>query len=85
MLSNAYVEVAILKNLKFRSSVNIRLNYNTYKEYKPSTIGRGLTTGTSGAPPQTASAIEINDRLLNYSADQLLTYAPNIGDDHEKR
>lgn len=83
VLSNAYVEVAILKNLKFRSSVNIRLNYNTYKEYKPSTIGRGLTTGTSGAPPQTASAIEINDRLLNYSADQLLTYAPNIGDDHE--
>lgn len=83
VLSNAYIEVAILKNLKFRSSVNIRLNYNTYKEYKPSTIGRGLTTGTSGAPPQIASAIEINDRLLNYSADQLLTYTPNIGDNHQ--
>lgn len=83
VLSNAYVEVAILKNLKFRSSVNIRLNYNTYKEYRPSTIGRGLTTGTSGAPPQIAGAIEINDRLLNYSADQLLTYEPNIGDNHK--
>lgn len=83
VLSNAYVEFAILKNLKFRSSVNIRLNYNTYKEYRPSTIGRGLTTGTSGAPPQIAGAIEINDRLLNYSADQLLTYEPNIGDNHK--
>ena len=82
VLSNAYVEVAILKNLKFRSSVNIKVNYNTYKEYRPSTIGRGLTTGTSGAPPQTAAAIEINERLLNYSTDQLLTYAPNISDDH---
>ena len=83
VLTNAYIEVAILKNLKFRSSINAKLNYNTYKEYKPSTIGRGLTTGTTGAPPQIASAIEINDKLINYSADQLLTYAPNIGDDHK--
>ncbi|OJY88319.1 MAG: SusC/RagA family TonB-linked outer membrane protein [Sphingobacteriales bacterium 40-81] len=83
VLSNAYIEVAILKNLKFRSSLNVKLNYNTYKEYKPSTIGRGLTTGTTGAPPQIATAAEINDRLLNYSADQLLTYTPNIGEDHK--
>ncbi|MBX2924495.1 MAG: TonB-dependent receptor [Chitinophagaceae bacterium] len=83
VLSNAYVELAILKNLKFRSSVNIRLNYNTYREYKPSTIGRGLATGTTGAPPQIATASESNERLLNYSTDQLLTYTPNIGDDHK--
>lgn len=83
VLSNAYVEVAILKNLKFRSSLNVKLNYESYNEYKPSTIGRGLTTGTTGAPPQIATASESSNRLLNYSADQLLTYAPNIGSDHK--
>ncbi|MFT3704084.1 MAG: TonB-dependent receptor [Agriterribacter sp.] len=83
VLSNAFAEVAILKNLKFRSSVNVKINYNQYNEYKPSTIGRGLATGNTGAPPQIASAIEINDRLVNYSADQLLTYAPHISDNHK--
>ncbi len=82
VLSNVYGEVEILKGLRFRSSFNVRLNYNTYNEYRPSTIGRGLTTGTTGAPPQIATASEANDIILNYSADQLLTYVPNIGEDH---
>ncbi len=73
----------ILKNLKFRSSFNVKLNYNTFKLYIPSTIGRGLATGTTGAPPQNAQAQETLDQTLNYSADQLLTYAPNIGSDHK--
>lgn len=83
LLSNVYAEVEIIKNLKFRSSLNAKLNYNTFKLYIPSTIGRGLATGTTGAPPQNAQAQESLDQTFNYSADQLLTYAPDLGDAHK--
>lgn len=83
VLSNGFLELTILKNLKFRSSINARLNYNRYKEYIPSTIGAPVASGTSGAPPRIASALEQTDQLLNYSADQLLTYAPNLGENHK--
>lgn len=83
VLSNGFVELAILKNLKFRSSINVRLNYNNYREFIPSTIGTLLGSGLSGAPPRIATAQENTDQLLNYSADQLLTYAPEIGGNHK--
>lgn len=83
LLTNVYAEIEIIKNLKFRSSLNAKLNYNTFKLYIPSTIGRGLATGTTGAPPQNAQAQESLEQTFNYSADQLLTYAPNLGDDHK--
>lgn len=83
LLTNVYAEIEIIKNLKFRSSFNTKLNYNTFKLYIPSTIGRGLATGTTGAPPQNAQAQETMEQTLNYSADQLLTYTPNVGDNHK--
>jgi TonB-linked SusC/RagA family outer membrane protein len=83
VLSNGFLEITLLKNLKFRSSINARLNYNRYKEYIPSTIGAAVASGTSGAPPRIATAGESTDQLVNYSADQLLTYAPYLGENHK--
>ena len=83
VLSNGFLELTLLKGLKFRSSINGRLNYNTYKEFIPSTIGAPVASGTSGAPPRIASGGENTAQLINYSADQLLTYAPEISENHK--
>lgn len=79
VLANGFAEIAILKNLKFRTSVNAKINFNSYKEYVPSTIGLSVASGTAGAPPRIATARDINEQLRNYSFDQLLTYTPKIG------
>jgi len=83
VLSNGFLEFTLLKDLKFRTSINARLNYNRYKEFIPSTIGAAVAAGTTGAPPRIASAGESTDQLINYSADQLLTYAPYTGENHK--
>ncbi|NIJ54138.1 SusC/RagA family TonB-linked outer membrane protein [Dyadobacter arcticus] len=82
VISSGYIEIKILPGLKFRSSLNAKLNYNTYKEFVPSTIGLAIATGSNGAPPRIASARDDSEELRNYSADQLLTYDLNIGEDH---
>ncbi|GAB3916860.1 SusC/RagA family TonB-linked outer membrane protein [Larkinella terrae] len=82
LLTNAYVEVSFLKDFKFRTSANIKLNNNTYKEYVPSTIGLSVASGTAGAPPRIATETDNTEELVNYSLDQLLTYNPKIGDQH---
>ncbi|MGI8636426.1 MAG: SusC/RagA family TonB-linked outer membrane protein, partial [Segetibacter sp.] len=82
ILSNGFIEMALIKNSRFRSSANVRLNYNNFRFFQPSTIGNLLGSGQSGAPPKLAQANENTDQLLNYSLDQLLTYAPNIGENH---
>ena len=83
VLATAFAELTILPGLKFKSSVNTKLNYNAFKEYVPSTIGASVASGTAGAPPRIATARDITDRLLNYSFDQLLTYSPKIGESHK--
>lgn len=82
LLSNIYADVSILKNLSFRSSVNAKINYNNYKDYIPSTIGLSVASGTAGAPPRIATSQENTEQLVNYSLDQLLTYTPSIGANH---
>ncbi|MDO1445476.1 TonB-dependent receptor [Rhodocytophaga aerolata] len=78
VLSNVYVELTLLKGLKFRTSANAKLNYNTWKEYVPSTIGTPL----NGFPPRLAFGSETTEQLSNLSADQLLTYTPELGENH---
>lgn len=82
LLSNVFLEFSILKNLKFRTAVNGKLNYVTGKFFQPSTIGNLLGSGTSGAPPKIAVGSDGNEQLYNISTDQLLTYAPELGPDH---
>jgi TonB-linked SusC/RagA family outer membrane protein len=83
VLTNVFVEFSITKSLKFRSSVNGKLNYLNNKFFQPSTIGNRLGSGSSGAPPKIAQGSEANEQLYNISTDQLLTYAPNLGADHQ--
>ncbi|WP_310590469.1 TonB-dependent receptor [Dyadobacter sp. CY261] len=82
VLANGYIELTILPGLKFRSSVNAKINYNTYKEYVPSTIGNAIATLANGAPPRLATERDDSEELRNYAADQLLTYNLNIGENH---
>lgn len=82
VLASGYVELNLAKGLKFRSSVNAKINYNTYKEYVPSTIGLPVQTGTNGAPPRIATERDDSEELKNYAADQVLTYTPTLGTNH---
>ncbi|MGV3502726.1 MAG: SusC/RagA family TonB-linked outer membrane protein [Adhaeribacter sp.] len=82
-LSNAYMELTLLKGLKFRSSINAKLSYFTARDFVPSTIGLAVANGSSGAPPRIATATEINEQLQNLSTDQVLTYAPTLGENHQ--
>jgi TonB-linked SusC/RagA family outer membrane protein len=82
ILSNGYVDINIAKGLKFRSSVNAKINYNKYKEFIPSTIGLAVATGSNGAPPRIATERDDSEELRNFSADQVLSYVNNFGDNH---
>lgn len=82
LLTNGFVEVSFLRNFKFRTSANVKLNNNTYKEYVPSTIGLSVASGTAGAPPRIATETDNTEELTNYSLDQLLTYKPQLGANH---
>ncbi|MGV3557879.1 SusC/RagA family TonB-linked outer membrane protein [Larkinella arboricola] len=82
VLGNGFIEVSFLKDFKFRTSANIKLNNNSYKEFVPSTIGLSVANGTAGAPPRIATQNETKEELTNYALDQLLTYTPRLGTDH---
>ena len=82
ILANGYIELTLAKGLKFRSSLNAKINYNQYKEYVPSTIGLTIATGSNGAPPRIATERDDSEELRNYAADQLLTYNTNFGENH---
>ncbi len=82
VLTNGFIELSFLKYFKFRTSANIRLNNNTYKEYVPSTIGVGVASGTSGAPPRNATETDQTEELTNYSLDQLLSFKPQLPVNH---
>ena len=80
IITNGYAELSILKGLKFRSSVSARFSKQENKDFVPSTIGAGLS---GGAPPRNASLEQSAPQSLNVSADQLLTYTREIGNDHK--
>ncbi|PQA53432.1 SusC/RagA family TonB-linked outer membrane protein [Siphonobacter curvatus] len=82
LLTNGFIELSFLKYFKFKTSANIKLNNNTFKEYVPSTIGLNLASGSSGAPPQNATETDQTEELTNYSLDQLLTFKPQLPINH---
>ncbi|HRP54934.1 TonB-dependent receptor [Agriterribacter sp.] len=75
ILANGFVELSFLKHFKFKSAVNARLNYYSFKQYVPSTIA-----GVNAPPPRDASSSNDANRTINLSADQLLTYANHFGE-----
>lgn len=82
LLTNGFIELSFLKYFKFKTSANIKLNNNTFKEYVPSTIGLNLASGSSGAPPRNATETDQTEELTNYSLDQLLTFKPQLPINH---
>ncbi|AUD02644.1 SusC/RagA family TonB-linked outer membrane protein [Spirosoma pollinicola] len=82
LLTNGFIELSFLRNFKFRTSANVKLNNNTFKEYIPSTIGNPVASGTAGAPPRIATETDNTEELTNYSLDQLLTYKPQLSANH---
>lgn len=82
LLTNGFIEVSFLRNFKFRTSANVKLTNNTFKEYVPSTIGLPVASGTAGAPPRIATETDNTEELTNYSLDQLLTYKPQLSANH---
>jgi len=78
ILANGYLEYSFLKDFKFRSSVNVKLTTNSYKEFIPSSIA-----GENAPPPRQATEFDDSFRTRNLSADQLLTYSPDLGDKHQ--
>ncbi len=83
VLANGHVEITLLPGLKFRSSVNAKINYSMYKDYIPSTIGLPVQNGSNGAPPRTATERDDSEELRNFAADQLLTYSRTVGENHQ--
>ncbi len=77
LLSNGFLEISFLKNFKFKTAVNARLNYNSYKSFVPSTMA-----GVNAPPPNNASEYDDAFRTMNLSADQLLTYSNEFGPHH---
>lgn len=75
ILSNAYAEVNFLRHFKFKTAFNTFINYTTFKQFTPSTIGGKY----GGPPPQDASEYDQVSHVLNYAADQLLTYNNDFG------
>jgi len=75
MLSTGFLDFTLLPGLNFRTAVNVKLDYQTYKQFVPSTI-----SGMNAPAPQNASMSEYANNSVNYSTDQLLTYTRSFAD-----
>jgi hypothetical protein len=76
-LATGFIEVSFLRHFKFRSTANVHLNYNTYKQWVPSTIAH-----TNAPPPQVATENDNLNKTLDLDATQLLTYSNDFGAHH---
>lgn len=76
-ITTGFIELSFLKHFKFRSTANVHLNYNTFKQYVPSTIA-----GVNAPPPRDASERDDANKTINLDAAQLLTYNNDFGDHH---
>ena len=74
VLSNGFLEFSFLKNFKFKTAVNVKLNFSSYKQFIPSTMA-----DVNAPPPRDASEYDDAFSTKNLSADQLLTYDNKFG------
>ncbi len=75
MLGNAYIEYAILTDLKLRTSFGADLNYFKDSRWNPSTLASSALTG-----PATASANTWDN--VNLLSETTLSYKKQFGSDH---
>ncbi|GAA4304631.1 TonB-dependent receptor [Compostibacter hankyongensis] len=76
-LTTGYLEFSFLRDFKFKTTGNARFIFDSYKQYIPSDIA-----GENAPPPRDATASDDAHRIMNLSADQLLTYAHDFGEHH---
>lgn len=73
MLSNAYLEYALLEDLKLRSSFGVDLNFYKQSRWNPSTLNSGANTGP-------ASARSANSENINWLSETTLSYSKKLNE-----
>jgi len=76
LTTNGFLQISFLKDFKFKSSFNASIDNWRRNEFRPSTLAGG---GFNSPPPQNATLVEYYDQVLNFAADQLLSYNKTIG------
>ncbi|MEO5995764.1 MAG: SusC/RagA family TonB-linked outer membrane protein, partial [Chitinophagaceae bacterium] len=75
LLANAFAEYKILKDLKYKISLNVNTNNAVSRQFNPSTAQGGL----GSAPPQPATGNYSTSNFLTWLAENTLTYTKSFG------
>ncbi|MCE6990198.1 TonB-dependent receptor [Dyadobacter sp. CY323] len=75
-IGNVYGEWSILKDLKYRISLNTDLGNSSLRSFRPSTAGGGMFV----APPVLATGSYNTDNYLSWLVENTLTYSKSIKD-----
>lgn len=76
LMSNAYVQVDIIKGLTFKSSIGANITDNNYRLFQ--------AKGLNGQALYPVTALELNSaRTINWLNENTLTYKTVIADDHK--
>ena len=75
LIANAFAEYKILKDLKYKISLNVNTNNNVTRQFNPSTAQGGL----GSAPPQPATGSYATSNFLTWLAENTLTYTKSFG------
>lgn len=75
LLSNAYIELEPLKDLKIKSTINADLGNSRYHEFYPSTVG-----GIFAPPPQIPSGRATNTNFFSWVNENTMVYTKEFGE-----
>ncbi len=76
LITNAFIEVNILKGLKFNTTFSADLANSNFFNYQPSTTSTTFTA----LPPTIATSFRRNDRYYSWLNENLLTYNASFND-----
>ena len=74
LLSNGFIEIEIIKGLKFKSSINLEYGQSKYDEFRPTTTG-----GIFNPPPTGNSGFIDNRRAYSWLFENTLDYTKSLG------
>lgn len=77
LLSNAFVEVGFLKNLKFKSAISTDIQSGNYRVFYPSNTG-----AIFAPPPSQPTGIYTNSTYTSWLSENTLSYTKTFGADH---
>src|SRR6218665_3624607 len=76
LLSNAFVQVEPIKNLAFKSTINIDIGYEDLMNFKPGTAG----TNYNSTVPGIASSLRKNNKYVSWLNENTVAYNKTYGD-----